>query len=125
VGRRSLSWPCSRDRQQKELAIHQRFMERMQAHLQKMQESAKSEGLKDLGLAQRRLGPIQQQHWLSLWPFEKITAIDPPKSKVKLAVHYSRDRAWNEWAALSEGCYLLRSYLTDVNPRPCGRGTFN
>jgi len=33
-----------------------------------------------------------------------------------LKVTYRRNRKWSEWAALSEGCYLLRTNLTDVDP---------
>jgi hypothetical protein len=47
----------SRDRRQKEQAMHQRFRERMEAALQKMRQSAATGHLKDLTLAQRRCGP--------------------------------------------------------------------
>jgi transposase len=108
----------SRDRQQKEQAMHQRFIERMEAHLEKMQQSAASGRLKDLALAQRRLGRIQQRYWRSAGAFDvQITAIDHPKGKAKLVVHYARNQRWNEWAALSEGCYLLRTNLTGVDPQ--------
>ena len=108
----------SRDRQQKEQAMHQRFIERMEAHLEKMQQSAASGRLKDLALAQRRLGRIQQRYWRSAGAFDvKITPIDHPKGKAKLVVHYTRNQRWNEWAALSEGCYLLRTNLTGVDPQ--------
>lgn len=108
----------SRDRKQKEQAMHQRFIERMEAHLQKMQQSAASGRLKDPGLAQRRLGRIQQRYWRSAGAFDvKITAIDQAKGKAKLAVHYSRNQRWHEWAALSEGCYLLRTNLVGVDPQ--------
>ena len=108
----------SKDRQQKEQAIHQRFIERMEAHLDKMQQSAAGGRLKDLALAQRRLGRIQQRYWRSAGAFDvKITAIDHPRGKAKLVVHYGRNQQWNEWAALSEGCYLLRTNLTGVDPK--------
>ncbi len=108
----------SRDRQQKEQAMHQRFTERMEAHLEKMQQSAASGRLKDLALAQRRLGRVQQRYWRSAGAFDvKIIPIDHPKGKAKLAVHYTRNQRWNEWAALSEGCYLLRTNLTGVDPQ--------
>lgn len=95
-----------RDRQQKEQAMHQRFIERMETHLEKMQQSAASGRLKDPALAQRRLGRIQQRYWRSAGAFDvKITVIDHPTGKAKLAVQYTRNRPWTDWSALSEGCY--------------------
>ena len=108
----------SRDRQQKEQAMHQRFIERMETHLEKMQQSAASGRLKDLALAQRRLGRIQQRYWRAAGAFDvKITAIDHPTGKAKLAVQYTRNGPWTDWSALSEGCYLLRTNLTGVDPQ--------
>ena len=108
----------SKDRQQKEQAMHHRFIERMEGHLQKMRQSAASGRLKDLALAQRRLGRIQQRYWRGAGAFDvKITLLDPPSGKAKLAVQYTRNQRWNQWAALSDGCYLLRTNLTDVDPQ--------
>jgi len=108
----------SKDRQQKEQAMHHRFIERMEGHLQKMRQSAASGRLKDLALAQRRLGRIQQRYWGGAGAFDvKITLLDPPSGKAKLAVQYTRNQRWNQWAALSDGCYLLRTNLTDVDPQ--------
>jgi transposase len=108
----------SQDRQQKEQAMHQRFIERMESHLQKMQKSATSGRLKDLTQAQRRLGRIQQRYWRAAKAFDvKIAVLDDPSSKARLAVQYSRNGTWAQWAALSEGCYLLRTNLTEVDPK--------
>ena len=108
----------SRDRQQKERAMHQRFIERMESYLQKMQQSATSGRLKDLALAQRRLGRVHQRYWRAAGAFDvKITSITSSTGKVKLAVDYTRNQHWNEWATLSEGCYLLRTNLTCVDPK--------
>ena len=106
----------SRDRRQKEQAMHQRFRERMEAALQKMQQSAATGHLKDLALAQRRWGRLQQRYWRAAKAFEvKMTPMDPPVGKAKLKITYSRNAQWDDWAALSEGCYLLRTNLTDVD----------
>lgn len=108
----------SKDRQQKEQAMHQRFIERMEAHLEKMQQSAASGRLKDMVVAQRRLGRIQQRYWRGAGAFDvKIIVLDPPTGKAKLTVQYSRNPRWDQWASLSEGCYLLRTNLTGVDPQ--------
>jgi transposase len=106
----------SRERRQKEQAMHQRFLERMEAALQKMQQSAAAGRLKDLALAQRRWGRLQQRYWRAARAFEvKIAPTDPPVGKTKLKIVYSRNTQWDDWTALSEGCYLLRTNLTDVD----------
>ena len=98
--------------------MHQRFIERMESYLQKMQQSATSGRLKDLALAQRRLGRVHQRYWRAAGAFDvKITSITSSTGKVKLAVDYTRNQHWNEWATLSEGCYLLRTNLTGVDPK--------
>jgi len=108
----------STDRRQKEHAMHQRFIDRMQADLQKMQISAKSGRLKDLQLAHRRLGRIQQRYWRASSAFDvKIVAVKNPVDKAKLKVTFKRNKQWSDWAQLSEGCYLLRTNLTNVDPK--------
>jgi len=107
----------STDRRQKEHAMHQRFIERMEAALEKMQRSAANGRLKDAGLAHRRLGRLQQRYWRAASAFDvKIAAIENPTDKARLKIIWTRNKRWNEWAALSEGCYLLRTNLTDIDP---------
>jgi transposase len=108
----------SADRRQKENAIHQRFIDRMQVDLEKMQRSAEDGRLKDLQLAHRRLGRIQQRYWRASRAFDiKIVAIQKPVDKAKLKVTFKRNKQWDDWAQLSEGCYLLRTNLPNVNPK--------
>ena len=96
--------------------MHQRFLERLEAALQKMQQSAATGHLKDLALAQRRLGRLQQRYWRAARAFEvKTVPMDSPVGKAKIKITYSRNSQWDDWAALSEGCYLLRTNLTDVD----------
>ena len=35
---------------------------------------------------------------------------------VRLSITWTRNPRWTEWTALSEGCYLLRTNLTDTDP---------
>jgi transposase len=106
----------SRDRRQKEQAMHQRFRERLEAALQKMQQSAATGRLKDLAVAQRRWGRLQQRHWRAARAFEvQMTPLDPPVGKAKIKITYTLNTPWNDWAALSEGCYLLRTNLTGID----------
>ena len=78
---------------------------------------AASGRLKDLGPAQRRLGRRQAQYWRVAGAFDvRITSLAQPRGQTRLSVSWSRDTRWGEWAALSEGCCLLRTTLTDTDP---------
>jgi transposase len=108
----------STDRRQKENAMHQRFIGRMEVDLQKMQHSAASGRLKDIELAHRRLGRIQQRYWRASSAFDvKIATIKKPADKARLKVTFKRNKQWSDWAELSEGCYLLRTNLSDIDPK--------
>ncbi len=107
----------SEDRQKKEKAMHDRFVERMEAGLLKLQASAQSGRLKDEAIANQRLGRLNQRYWRAASAFTvKIKPIRPPKGKQRLSMTWTRNKKWSDWAAISEGCYLLRTNLTETDP---------
>jgi transposase len=107
----------SADRREKEKAIHQRFIERMEGALKKMQASAESGRLKDIDVANRRLGRIQGQYWRASGAFNvKIVPLKRPKGKARLSITWTRNTRWSDWVEVSEGCYLLRTNLMDTDP---------
>jgi transposase len=106
------------DRGKKEHAMHRRFIERMQMDLEKLQNSARSGRLKDIDKAYQRLGRIKQRYWRASGAFNiKIVNIGNPADKAKLKVTFERNKKCNEWNELSEGCYLLRTNLTNIDPQ--------
>jgi transposase len=117
----------SADRRKKEQAMHQRFLDRMEEALSKVRASIESGRLKDEAVAQRRLGRLQERYSRAAGAFEvKIAKREPPqrepakgrqsKSKARLSISWKRRQSWSDWAALSEGCYLLRTNLTEPDP---------
>jgi transposase len=108
----------STDRRQKEPPKGQRFIDRMEVNLQKMQRSAASGQLKDVQLAARRLGRIQQRYWRASGAFDvQISTIKNTADKSRLKISYKCNERWSNWSELSEGCYLLRTNLTDIDPK--------
>lgn len=59
---------------------------------------------------------MQQRYWRASRAFDvKIAAVKNPVDKAKLKVTLKRNKQWDDWAQLSEGCYLLRTNLTNVD----------
>jgi transposase len=106
----------SADRRKKEEAMHQRFLDRFEAALLRMQAQADSGRLKDPAVANRRLGRLAQQYWRAAGAFDVSIKRRRGRGKARLKVSWKRDTRWSDWAALSEGCYLLRTNLTQTDP---------
>lgn len=107
----------SADRQKKEKAMHDRFLERMEAGLTKLRASAECGRLKDEATAHQRLGRLKERYWRAATAFEvKIKPIHRPTDKARVSVTWTRNGRWSNWTAISEGCYLLRTNLTDTDP---------
>ena len=107
----------SADRREKEKAMHDRFVDRMEKQLQKLQAGADSGRLKDEAVAHQRLGRLKERYWRAGGAFEvKIAAIPNPTGKARLSITWRRNPRWGEWNALSEGCYLLRTNLNGLDP---------
>jgi len=137
----------SAERREKEKAIHERFLGRMEEGLQKLQAALESGRLRDERAAHRRLGRLQGKNSRAAKAFEvtiQRTAdetTDTPasddqtanqdaasqgqqkkpknqaKDKPRLRISWQRNAPWAEWARLSEGCYLLRSNLNDTDAK--------
>jgi transposase len=105
------------DRREKERAMHQRFMDRMEENLKRLAASAESGRLRDAGVAHERLGRLRERYWRGAGAFDvRIRPIDKPDSKARLSIIWTRNPRWNEWAELADGCYLLRTNLPEANP---------
>jgi transposase len=102
----------SADRRSKEQAMHDKFSRRIEVALAKLMARIDS-STKRLNPAQvnRQIGRILQQNQRSAARFQiTAQAADCPAG---LRLHVEHDAAFDEWAALSEGAYVLRTNIED------------
>lgn len=96
-------------RREKEKAMHARFVRRMQRDLQRAQNR------RSAAVLERRVGRLLERNSRGARAFEiKIAAAADHPSGLKL--EWKRVEARQDWSALSEGCYMLRSNSTDQTP---------
>lgn len=104
------------DRRAKELAMHEKFVARMEAGLKKMQAAAETGRLKDEAAVGQRLGRLKQQNSRASQAFEvTIQKLSEPRGKQRLEITWQRQAKFAEWSQLADGCYVLRSNLTGID----------
>ena len=104
------------DRRAKELAMHEKFVARMEAGLKKMQAAAEAGRLKEEAAAGQRLGRLKQQNSRASQAFEvTIQKLAEPRGKQRLEITWQRQAKFTEWSQLADGCYVLRSNLTGTD----------
>jgi len=85
----------SAERREKEKAIHQRFLDRMESGLQKLQAAMKSGRLRDESVAQRRLGRLQGENSRAAKAFdvtiERVAPSSPTPDEIDKDVSASED----------------------------------
>ena len=99
----------SRDRREKEKAMHARFEQRIEEGLRRIEASCQRQRL-DRAVVGQRLGRLlgQNSRAAGLFRVEVQTAEDG-----RAVLRWKKVEAWRDWAALSEGCYLLRTNISD------------
>ena len=99
----------SAQRRLKEQAIHDRFEQRIEQKLEQMAASCRRRKQDPLLLAQR-LGKLLGRNSRAAGLFRVHIKTD---SGGGAHLEWSKRDDWRDWAKLSEGCYLLRSNVTD------------
>lgn len=102
----------SADRRNKERAMHDKFSDRIGAALAKLAARIES-SRKRLNAAQinRQVGRILQRNQRSAARFQiSLQAADCPAG---LLLHVEHNQMFDDWAAVSEGAYVLRTNITD------------
>lgn len=106
----------SRDRAQKEKAMHDRFVKRIEAGIEKLQQSCEKASGKDISAKiERRIGRLMQQNSRGASFFTIRTRFDHKSAKTLIDVH--KDDDLSHWKRMTEGHYLLRSNITDWSPK--------
>ena len=101
----------SRDRGEKEKSLHQRFEQRIEKGLTKIQAGCEKRKCQSLVIA-KRVGKLLGQNSRAAGLFD----VDiKQRSDGGTDVTWTKKETWRDWAQLSEGCYLLRSNVTDWN----------
>lgn len=102
----------SRQRQEKEAAMHRRFEQRIEKELEKIQASCQKRKWKKETI-DRRVGRVMALNSRAAGLFEVEVAED---ADGRTTIAWRKNGDWRDWANLSEGCYLLRSNVTDWTP---------
>ncbi len=95
-------------RREKEEAMHARFEQRLEEGLQQLAESCRKRR-QQTGMLERRIGRLFGRNSRAAGLFEVKVKEEAGRAQVV----WSKQGAWREWAQLSEGCYLLRSNITE------------
>jgi transposase len=102
----------SADRRDKERAMHDKFSRRIEEALERLAARlARSKKRIDPAMVNRQIGRILQQNQRAAARFAITLAADGGAAGFRLDVVYNA--SFDDWAALSEGAYLLRSNISD------------
>jgi transposase len=102
----------SADRRSKEKAMHDKFSQRIDAALQRLAKRiARAKKPIDPARVNRQIGRLLQRNQRAAARF--AIALEPDRGAAGFRLVVSCNTAFDDWAALSEGAYLLRSNITD------------
>ena len=99
----------SAQRRLKEQAMHERFERRIEQKLEAMVESCRKRKQNPLVMAQR-IGKLMGRNTRAAGLFQVQVEAD---AQGRAHLHWTKRSEWRDWARLSEGCYLLRSNVTE------------
>jgi transposase len=102
----------SADRRSKEKAMHDKFSARIEAALQRLAARVvRAKKPLDPAKVNRQIGRILQQNQRAATRF--AIALEPDGCPAGFRISVTYNTAFDDWAALSEGAYLLRSNISD------------
>jgi transposase len=111
----------SRDRREKEKAMHDRFASRIREGLVAIRKGLRrAKTPRDKGKLERRIGRLLGKNTRAAKAF-KVELVEDADQAAGLRLRYRSVKKWTDWAALSEGCYLLRTNLSGKSPEELWR----
>jgi len=99
----------SAERAAKEKAMHDRFEKRIEKGLTRLADSCRKKKQK-VGAVERRVGRLLEGNSRAAGLF-RVDVVERASGGVEVV--WEKLEQWRAWAELSEGCYLLRSNVTD------------
>ena len=100
----------SADRREKEKAMHERFLQRIEEGLLGIQKAVEEGRLADPVKLGARIGALLKANSRSAKAFDVKVDLRADGSR---QLSWTRRAEWADWAAVSEGAYLLRTNLAD------------
>ena len=102
----------SADRRSKEQAMHDKFSRRIEQALERLSgRLARSKKPLDAARVNRQIGRILQQNQRAAARFTIV--LEPDGCAAGFRLRVAHNASFDDWAALSEGAYLLRSNISD------------
>ena len=98
----------STDRREKEKAMHGKFEKRIEEGLKSLAKMATDRRMTAVQLS-HRVGRLMGQNTRAAGAFKT----DITEAKGHASLKWEKVESWSTWARLSEGCYLLRTNVTD------------
>lgn len=120
-GRETFVLCRSEDRREKERAMHGRFVVAIDTALASLKRRIDGSAKPlDRGPIERQIGRILQRNSRAAGRY-KVRITDRPGHPSGLDVVVEIQDDWSDWAAISEGAYVLRSNVTDWTPEELWR----
>jgi DDE family transposase len=111
----------SRDRRDKEQAIHARFSQRIDAGLTRLaRRLTHARRPVERGPVERQLGRLLARNARAAGRYA-ITLAPDPSVPAGVRLTWTIRPEWDDWARWSEGCYVLRSNIRDWSPEDLWR----
>jgi transposase len=111
----------SADRQHKERAMHARFCERIETALARLQgRLTRARSPVDRSTTERQIGRLLGRNSRAAARYA-VRLIADPAMPAGLRLAWSARPEWDEWSRHSEGCYVLRTNITDWTPETLWR----
>ena len=107
----------SEGRKDKETAILNRFLDRLQAGLGKLKEQAEKGRLKDRQQAERRIGRLLERNSRAASLFAVTVTETGSGKQRRLAIDIKKSEDRYQWALQSGGSYILRTNWTEADPK--------